>query len=213
MSADIADLDLLPDDIGVEDAATYPDPAGLLPPPEGKRVYRIVDWDFHRKKDGTIIKDQEHYPIFLIKSVQIVEPEQFARTMVPVYQQIRTSPQQRGQSQGSQFGDLLRAFDANRAERGDAALRLFKEYVEIGATFRGRGRWAARDQKYIETSLQAGGDSLSKEAKSAIYKKARIVGQKKFRPDGTVVGPSGETISARYEIGTLYPSHKLVKIE
>lgn len=210
---DIADLDLMPDDIGVEDATSYQDPAGLVPPAEGNRVFRIIDWDFHRKKDGTIIKDQERYPVFLIKSIQIVEPEAQARAVVPIYQQIRTSPQQRGQSVGSQFGDLLRAFDATLSATGNDALQAFKQFVESGVTFRGKGRWSGNDREYVEQQLKAAGDGISKEAKRAIYKRGRIVGAKNFRPDGTQVGPSGETVNARYEIGTLYPSHKLVKIE
>lgn len=235
---DLAGLNLADDlevgAFGVEDPNTYQDPTAVAPPREGRYLLRITEFNQAKEfgSDKPLIVDGK-WPVFEIREIEIVEPTEIARK-VRLNQKVRTKPFSRaganGESLVSEFADLLRAYDVSRAWKGltgdgdgslPTGLQLLKEFMETGATLRGRGQWRAYDKTYADAAIAAAGgeNNVSKEEMGRINGKASIRGMKKFPTTSKggyipeVKGPSGDIIRAKFIIAQFFPSNdKKVKI-
>lgn len=217
---------------GIENPDDYQDQTAPPPPTEGN--YSLVVTDFGTAnefgKQTPLIEDGK-WPVFAIKAVEILEPEEVKRT-VRLNQNIKSKPFTRGGAKGdtaaSQLQDLIRSFDAKRAFKGIAgegngelptAVDLLKEFVETRVTLRARGLWKAYDKTYADQAIDAAGgrDNISKEDFGKIINKATIKGMKKFprSSKGTyipeIAGPSGEILKAKFVL-QFYPSTEKVKL-
>lgn len=234
---DLAGLQLQDDlnigDFGVDDPGQYQDQTQPAPPREDNYELRVTGFRqatvFGSQTEAAYDKDDQgrQWPVFEITEVEILRPSELARK-VRMNQKIKTRPFARqgaaGESLASEFADLLRSFDAQRAWSGivgdgsngvPSGLTLLKEFMETGATAKGRGQWRAYDKTYADNAIAAlGGDAnVSKEDRGRIIQKASIRGMSKFPQNSKgghipeVLGPSGEKLNAKFVIARFYPSN------
>lgn len=230
---DLADLDLASEDLGevsLESPENYQYQTDPAPPPEVNYSFRALDAKFDEDQNGKRRYDSvngRNYPIIIIPQVEIVEPEEVegqrvAGRKVGVFQRFRTRPIERLGSTVTEFTDLILSFDSSATFSSiEEGLALLNGFIQNGSVFRGRGRWKAFDSQYSNAEFEAlgGRDSASREDVKRIMKGARIIGAKRFplAKDGKtrlaqLTGLSGATLTARFEISRLYPSHVKVNL-
>lgn len=236
---DLAGLNLEDDnelaEFGNENPEDYQGAAAVAPPREGNYVARITDirpaTEFQSEKP---LLDDGKWPVLEIRAIEILEPQEVAGRTVRMNQKIRTKPFERdgakGKTRASGLLDLLRSFDATRPSKGvfgdgdgtyPTQLQLLKEFVESGATFRGRGQWRAYDKDYADKLIDAGGgrDALSNQELGKINNKVSTRGMKKFPKTSNgnyvpeIVGEGGNILTAKFVIAEFYSSDKKVSIK
>jgi len=222
VSFSIADLPVY-DDLAVpSDPTQYADQASPAPAAPGNYRFTIVKIEPKTKKDGSLVLQDDRFPVLNLAQVKIVEPVENERG-VGLFQDIKTKPGIRKGPQGqdvafNEFRDLLRSFDATVViESSEHQKQLLAQYVDGGATFIGQLGWQATDFDYIEAQFKAAGAetfearrAVAKEVANAIYNKARKR-TKDFVVNGkrtaSILGPSGNMLEARPVITRFFPSH------
>lgn len=216
------------DDTDVQiDPETYQDQTSPAPPEAGNYSFKIKKLGVRKTKEGEIVLRDGQWPVYVLEQVEIVEPQEFART-VSLFQDVATKPRDRNGVKVSQALDLVRACDQTRAIRGlqevDEALA---EFVDTGAIFRGYLDWNAYDGSFAKDELEkadlkdvkfAEMNDEEKKVANDIYGKAKLKGMKKFpklangRANHIWVGPSGDSVEARAEVTRFYPSLETVRL-
>lgn len=218
----------LVDDLDVSiDPDTYPDQASPAPPMAGTYNFRIKSLNIRKDKEGNIVLKDEQYPTFVLEQVEIVEPEDLART-VALYQDISTKPFLRNGKPATIVGDLVRSLDQTASAAGLLEIdALLAQAVDQKTTFRARLDWECYDSAFAKAALEEAGlggvryadmDEDEKKVANAIYKSAKLQGMKNFpklengKHNHLWVGPSGETIEARPVLRSFYPSQETVRL-
>jgi hypothetical protein len=188
---------------GIDD---YPDPPSPRPLAAGTYKAKLVDLRLDTDENGQV--RDSRYPSFT-STWEVVEGEKAGRKATFV--KITTRPQNRKRGDRvvkvSPLGDVVRAFDktydwGNSIQR---AATFLKEQMEQGNVAKVRFDWKAWDGDWFAAQ---GGDSLPEgsEAKNNLFKTCSIRGQRNFREDGTVNGPSGKELKAKVFLAEAYPS-------
>lgn len=220
LTTDLASVsETLEDDLGVSAGTDYQDPLQPSPPKEGNYRLKVVKMSLDKNQDGSIRLTDNKYPTIVLERVEIVEPAEMEGKVGVMFERIYTKPFERvkGAPLANGLADITRAFDITKTwSRVQDGLDILDQMVDAGETFRARLEWNAYDSDHYKAQIAAlgGEDSASKEDKKRIRKECTIRGMKRFKQssDGAylpiVVGPSGNTLTARAKIATYFPSHQ-----
>jgi hypothetical protein len=208
------------DSVELADATDYPDQTDPAPLPPGNYRFVVDDAARTKNQDGEFL-DDNGYPQLQLSKLTIVEPEEeFKGRSIYPFQKYTTRPYQSGKRVGAVPAvDLLRGFDDSLTFKGtNELLGLLKELASSGKAFTASTGWLAKDSEYIKEAIDAAGgfENLSEEERKELFDKAFFRGQRKFpKVNGffvpEVVGPSGETLTAKVNLTRIYPSSKVVK--
>lgn len=227
---DLPIINDLQDEVAIN-PETYQDQMSPAPPAANNYRFRVKKLAVRKDKDGNVIMKDGKYPTFVIEQLEIVEAanqELVGRVLYP-YADISTKPFQRTPNAppSTKAGDLLRAFDDQRAVQGLTELTdALREFVDQGATFQGRLDWIANDSAGAKEALEAAGitgtfaEMTSEEQTQAnqIYKAHKLRGMKKFPSNGNGgfvpvwTSPSGNTVEAKPDLTRFYKSSETVKL-
>ena len=201
MTMALDELINLPDDLDIDVASpdSYNDQMSS-PLPKGKYRFRINEWRFAKKKDGTLISPTK--PVVELVELEVVEGQHTGRKLM--FQRVFTTTYDRGGVQVSGFGDLVRAIDCSANWQGKEGFQVLQAAQDQGKTFVASVDWEALDQSHMD-KLLAGREikDLPKDEQKSIRKEATVRGMSKFDklPDGSykpvVKHRSGETLEAR----------------
>lgn len=213
--AALADLELHDDLAVAPDPTDYADQQAPMPPLPGIYRFRVEKAAPRTNKEGQLVLADDRFPTITIQSAKIVEPTEYEKG-VGLLQDFRTKPGIRKTPNGdkpfSEWNDLLRAFDAREPLGWPTTKERFEQHVANGDTFLARLEWEGEDRDYREAEFEKSGgkDNLSKEARNAVYAKARRR-TKDFLKGGvyqpTCLGPTGNIIEARPVLRPM-PSHR-----
>lgn len=108
----------------------------------------------------------------------------------------------------SMLTDLLAAVAGALNHEGPVKTRdeiksLLDTARDTNAVIKGRVDWAADDKAFTRAIFDNGEQPTSEQ-----WNESRIEGQSKFNADGTVVGPSGETLTANLKVTGFVTSGK-----
>jgi hypothetical protein len=224
MSSILDDLATLPVnaefDVPIAEGS-YQDPLPIAPLPEGNYRLKVVKFSLDKNQDGTLRLARGQWPTVNLERIEVVEGEHTGK-VAATFQRVYSVPFARGGSvpNASGLGDLIRAFDQTvSVSNVKDAIELLHQFVESGASFRGRIVWTAYDKDHADQQFaEIGGKQMaSKEQYKAISKSATVKGVKNFPqgPNGPlpiVTGRSGAQLEARAELSNLYPSGQDVKL-
>lgn len=207
------------DDVKLESADDYQDQTD--PAPIAPGVYRFADVKVKRQQnaEGENI-DDNGYPVVVVQSASVVEPEEFKGRVVYPFKKYSLRPVQDGQRKGSVPAvDLLRGFDDTLTyASGKEVLQLIGEQISSGKTLVARTNWIAKDGPFMQEAIEdAGGlDNMTPDERKDLFNKAIFRGQKKFPKNGGVFvpeveGPSGDTLQAKVDFTRVYPASKEIK--
>jgi hypothetical protein len=179
------------DDLDVSlDNDTYQDQANPAPPAQGNYRLRALSLDFRKDKNGNTILKQG-FPVFVIGMAEIVEGLGDGVTRkVMLYQDVETRPFPRNGVPVSALGDLTRSYGTPNWNGLNEGIAVLKEAFESNAAFTAQLDWSIYDKDlvtlaYEQLGIQAGiasadRDEDEKKLINAIYKAARVTGQRFF---------------------------------
>jgi hypothetical protein len=206
------DIEKLNDDVtDVQVTDDYVDQSNPPPPLAGNYRLRVLDGDLKKDRDtGELIEQDGKYPIFEMRTVEIVEPAALTRK-VALYQDVRSKPFDRqGYSGASNFNDFLRSLDQTVRFVGvKAGVTALRELLGKDTSFLVQLDWEATDLDLVKSRREAGETD-----NDALYKDARLRGMKNFpkiektgKPNHVWTNPaSGNRVEARATIKRYYPS-------
>jgi hypothetical protein len=190
------------------------------PLPAANYQFRIKKGGLKTKKDGTLV--------LRLEQVEITGVPEFEGRVVYLFQEFNVKPFTRKDPQGNErvvnnLADIVRSHDVGLSfSNVREGLDNFLSVIEQGGSFAGRFDWVAEDYKYRIAALEeldAEKETLPldvyKQRKNAIYRAAKLQGQKKFvnpktgAPITVWVNPaSGHEVEVRAQIMGFIPSTK-----
>jgi len=204
------DIEKLNDDVtDVQVTDDYVDQSNPPPPLAGNYRLRVLDGDLKKDREtGELIEQDGKYPIFELRTVEIVEPAALTRK-VALFQDIRSKPFDRQGYPASLFGDLIRSLDETARFVGmKAGVKLLRELLGKDTSFKVQLDWEATDLELVKSRRESGVTDNDE-----LYKDARVRGMKNFpklgngKPNHVWTNPvSGNKVEARATIKRFYPS-------
>lgn len=196
---------------------------GPRPPLPGNYMVKVTKWDFKRdrntgemvlwKKDG-----KPTYPVIVIQTVEITDPQDNARKVSGLFQDVPTFPFDRDGKQASQAGDLLVSIDAQATTSNSGELvAALTQHLNAGAEFRARIDYLGYDGATAKKNVAALGSGATQKQINEAYSKAKIRGyrqvqkanaaaQKANLPLYKWAAPSGEVVELRPALTTFFPA-------
>jgi hypothetical protein len=208
------------EDVKLEDASKYQDQTDSAPLQPGNYRLRVDEAGERKDSDGEPIKDNG-YPVISVNKLTIIEPEELAGREIFPFQNYSLRPVQSGNRKGSiPAVDLLRGFDDTLTfASAQELVSLLAEQITNGNTLVARTSWIAKDSEAIKEAIEAAGGDLNdmdEDERKELFKTTIFRGQKRFpKVNGffvpEVIGPSGDTLTARVNLQRIFPSSKEVK--
>lgn len=203
---------------GLEKASDYQDQTDAPPPDAGNYTFRIDEAKLKADQDGKLVLDNGFAQV-QVNKITILEPESHANLVLYPFQAFSFKPRESGKRIGSRAAvDLLRGLDDQATfANGQEALGKIQEAAGQGNTISAILDWVGKDSEAIKAFIDENGGDLSDvspEDRQAFFNKAITRGQKNF-PKGAdgkrvpvLTGMSGEEVTAKVNIGRIYPSSK-----
>lgn len=174
------------------DETTYEAPKASTPPPRGTYDLRITGHKEQTAFGSSALKT----PYELSVDFVIANGPFEGRTAR--FQKVSSRAYKSRQS--SMLTDLIAAVAKATNHEGpvkgrEAILQLLDVARDTNAVIRGRTDWKAEDKTFLKNKREANEEMTSED-----WDAYRVEGQSKFDADGTVVGPSGETLVANLTV-------------